>query len=51
MDNIDKEEVMVRVGGDIRNFVVRVSRGRGRVINKNCWWDAKELANYIINYL
>ena len=33
------------------NFVVGVSGGRGRVINKNCWWKARELIGNVVHYL
>ena len=33
------------------NFIVRVARGRERVIYKNCWWNARELINYVVYYL
>ena len=41
----------MKEGGDIRlekNFVVKVLRGRGRVIYKDCWWDVGELINYVV---
>ena len=43
MDYINKKRLTVRKGGNIRleeNFVVRVSGGRRRVLNKNCRQNA-----------
>ena len=53
-DDINEKGMTMREGRDIwleENFIVRVARGRGRVIYKNCWWNVRELIVYYLDFI